>query len=56
MQKLKKLMYYTKKEGLKVNCYCVNISKDVVRATNITENDMLKISAKDNKIIIEKGE
>lgn len=54
MQKLKKQMYITKKNGPKVNCYYVNISKEILAKTNITENDNLKITAKNNKIIVEK--
>ncbi len=55
MQKLKKQIYITKKSGPKVNCYYVNISKEILAKTNITEDDNLKITAKNNKIIIEKG-
>lgn len=54
MQKLKKQIYITKKSGPKVNCYYVNISKEILAKTNITEDDNLKITAKNNKIIVEK--
>ena len=54
MQKLKRQSYITKNKGVRVNCYFVNISKSIVKQTNITENDVLKITACDNKIIIEK--
>ena len=39
----------------KLNCYVVNIPKEVVEKTNLKDED-LKISSKDNKIIIEKLE
>ena len=39
----------------KLNCYVVNIPKEVVEKTNLKDAD-LKISSKDNKIIIEKWE
>lgn len=54
MQKLKKQTYITKKSGVKINCYYVNISKEIINSTNITEQDNLKITARRNKIIIEK--
>lgn len=55
MQKLKRQMYITKKGGSKVNCYYVNISKELIHATDITEDDELEIRAKGNKIIIQKA-
>lgn len=55
MQKLKKQRYITKKQGVKINCYYVNLSKELVKQTNITEEDELKITVKNNKIIIEKA-
>ena len=55
MPKLSKNMYRSVKTGeKKLNCYSVNISKEIVSETNITEEDDLKIYAKGNKIIIEK--
>lgn len=54
MPKLAKNYYYGKNGERKVNCYLVNISKEVVKSTNIGEDDHITIYAKDNKIIIEK--
>ena len=48
-------MYTTAKGERKINCYVVNIPKEVVEKTNLKDAD-LKISSKDNKIIIEKLE
>lgn len=52
--KLIKQMHYNKKGEAKINCYHVNIKKEIVKQANINDNDEIKISAKDNKIIIEK--
>lgn len=54
MRRLNKQYYYTRDGERKTNCYHVVISKNVIGETNITEDDELKIYAKDNKIIIEK--
>ena len=53
MPKLAKNMYTTAKGERKLNCYVVNIPKEVVEKTNLKDVD-LKISSKDNKIIIGK--
>ena len=55
MPKLAKNMYTTTKGERKLNCYVVNIPKEVVEKTNLKDAD-LKISSKYNKIIIEKLE
>ena len=55
MPKLAKNMYTTAKGERKLNCYIVNILKEVVEKTNLKDED-LKMSSKDNKIIIEKLE
>ena len=55
MPKLAKNMYTTAKGERKLNCYVVNIPKEVVEKTNLKDVD-LKISSKDNKIIIENWE
>lgn len=47
-------MYTTAKGERKLNCYGVNIPKEIVNKTDLEDKD-LKISAKDNKIIIEKN-
>lgn len=54
MPKLAKNYYYSSTGEKKVNCYNVNIPKDIVRQTNIQENDEIKVYAKDKKIIIER--
>ena len=54
MAKLNKNYYYNKKGEKKLNCYLVNIPKQIVDKTNIGDNE-IKISAKDNKIIIERA-
>lgn len=55
MAKLGKNSYWTSKGEKKLNCYMVPVSKEIVAQTNITEKDELKITAKDNKIIVERG-
>ena len=55
MSKLAKNMYTTAKGERKLNCYVCNIPKEVVEKTNLKDEN-LKISSKDNKIIIEKWE
>lgn len=54
MSKLGKNYYRTAKGEKKLNCYMIPISKELVAQTNIKEQDELKVSVKDNKIIIEK--
>ena len=54
MAKLGKNQYRTASGEIKLNCYYVAISKEIIAKTNISENDNLKITVKDNKIIIEK--
>lgn len=53
MPKLAKNMWTNSKGERKLNCYCVNIPKEVVNQTDL-DNKELKISTKDGKIIIEK--
>lgn len=53
MGKLAKQMYTTAKGERKINCYMVNISKEVVNKTNLSDKE-LKIYVKDGKIIIDK--
>ncbi len=55
MPKLAKNYYYGKNGERKVNCYLVNIPKAVLNKTNISDADEIKISVKNNKIIIEKA-
>lgn len=54
MPKLSRNMYTTAKGERKLNCYGVNIPKEVVNQTGITAIDELKVYAKGSKIIIEK--
>lgn len=54
MPKLAKNMYKSLKTGeRKLNCYNINISKEIVNKTDLEDKE-LKISAENNKIIIEK--
>lgn len=54
MTKLAKNYYRTAKGEKKLNCFSVNIPKELVNKTNIKEEDNIKVSVKGNKIIIEK--
>lgn len=53
MGKLAKQMYTTAKGERKLNCFVVNIPKDVVYRTNLLDKEIV-VYAKDNKIIIER--
>lgn len=53
MGKLAKQMYTTAKGERKLNCFIVNIPKEVVLRTNLIDKEIV-VYAKDNKIIIEK--
>ena len=53
MPKLAKQYYLNAKGEKKVNCYKVNLSKQLVDKTNLEDKE-IKISTKDNKIIIER--
>lgn len=54
MPKLTKNYYYGKNGERKINCYLINISKDIVKKAVINDDEELKIYAKDGKIIIER--
>lgn len=54
MPKLAKNYYYGKNGERKINCYVVNISKEILNKTDIKDTDNIKIYSKENKIIIEK--
>lgn len=56
MAKLNKQFYYTKDGDKKINCYHILVPRTIVDATNIKDNDELKVYSKNNKIIIEKSE
>ena len=53
MGKLAKQMYTTAKGERKLNCFVVNIPKEVVLRTNLVDKEIV-VYAKENKIIIEK--
>ena len=54
MSKLNKNYYYSRTGERKVNCYIVNVPKEVLQKSCIKEDDFIRVYAKDNKIIIEK--
>ena len=54
MAKLGKNYYRTAKGEKRLNCYMIPLAKELIAKTNITDQDELKISVKDNKIIVEK--
>ena len=49
MAKLVKQKYYTAKGQAKVNCYKVALSKFIVEASGITEDDEIIVYAEGNK-------
>lgn len=53
MAKLGKNNYITSKGEKKINCYVVNIPKEVVNKTDLSDKE-LKIYAENGKIIIDK--
>lgn len=53
MTKLNKKYYYDKDNNKKLNCFFVNLSKEIVKKTDI--KDDINIYVKDKKIIIERG-
>ena len=53
MAKLGKNSYTTAKGERKLNCYIVNIPKEVVEKTDLVDKE-LNVYAKDGKIIIDK--
>ena len=54
MAKLQKQYYITNKGEKKINCYHINISREIVAKSNIKDGDETKIYVEDGKIIIEK--
>lgn len=54
MTKLAKNMYTTAKGERKLNCYVVNIPKEVVNKSDIKDGDNIRIYSKGGKILIEK--
>ena len=55
MAKVNKQNYYNSKGEAKVSCYKVAISKFILQASGIKEDDEIVIYAENNKIIIEKA-
>lgn len=53
MPKLAKNMYTTAKGERKLNCFMINIPKEIVFRTNLIDKELI-VYAKDGKIIIEK--
>lgn len=51
MPKLNKMYYHTSKGEKKLNCYYITIPKELIEQAGL--NEQVKISAKDDKIIIE---
>ena len=54
MAKLNKMYYYTSKREKKLNCYYIQIPKDLVEKTGLAESEV-KVSVEGNKIIIERS-
>ena len=54
MAKLGKFYFYNSRGEKKVNCYKINLSKELIKTANISEDDELNIYVKGGKIIIEK--
>ena len=54
MAKLGKLYYYNSKGEKKVNCYTINLKKELVKKANISDKEELNIYTLNGKIIIEK--
>lgn len=54
MKKLTRQYYMTVGGEKKLNCYHINLSKELIKEADIKETDDLNVYAKDGKIIIEK--
>lgn len=54
MARLGKQMYFNAKGEKKVNCYKVNIPKEVVEKSGIKETENIKTRAENGRIIIER--
>lgn len=52
MQKLAKQYYYSQKGERKINCYKVNLSKELIKQAELDDNKEIIIIAEKNKIII----
>ena len=56
MQKIQQQRYKTMSGEIKVNCYKITLSKEVVRQAGFNEETKLEVRAENGKIIIENGE
>lgn len=56
MSKLAKHYYYDKDGNKKLNCYSVNISKEIVKMVDIKDTDVIEIHVNGKKIIIERSD
>lgn len=54
MAKLNKMYYHTSKGEKKLNCYYIQIPKDLVAKTGLSETEV-QVTVKDGKIIIERS-
>lgn len=53
MPKLAKNYYYSKNGERKVNCYMVNLPKNVIQEANINDEEQVVIYAEHGRVIIE---
>lgn len=56
MQKIQQQRYRTLNGEIKVNCYKITLSKEVIKQAGFDEETKLVVRAENGKIIIEKGE
>lgn len=56
MQKIQQQRYRTINGEIKVNCYKITLSKEVVKQAGFNEETKLEVRAENGKIIVEKGE
>lgn len=56
MQKIQQQRYRTINGEIRVNCYKITLSKEVVRQAGFNEETKLEVRAENGKIIIENGE
>lgn len=54
LPKLAKNYYRTAKGEKKLNCYLIHIPKEVVKKTDISEQDEVRVYEKNKKIIVER--
>lgn len=55
MTKLNKKYYYDKDNNKKLNCFFVNLSKEIVKKTDIKDDDFIEVYVNNKKIIIERS-